>query len=203
VLSAPQVIVVRPDLPIKTLSDLVAYAKANPGKLNYASSGNGSLQHVTGEMLSQLAGIEMTHVPYKGTAPALTDLLGGSVDLTFTTAPPLIGHIKAGKLRALALTGNSRLPSLPDVPTNAEAGFPKLDVSSWFALYAPAGTPKPIIDKLTTEIAKIIQTDAFKGKAEEQGATADYMNPQQLADFTRAELARWRQVVQTANIKAD
>jgi tripartite-type tricarboxylate transporter receptor subunit TctC len=203
VLSAPQVIVVRPDLPIKTLSDLVSYAKANRGKLNYASSGNGSLQHVTGEMLNQLAGIEMTHVPYKGTAPALTDLLGGSVDLTFTTAPPLIGHIKAGKLRPLALTGNSRLPSLPDVPTNAEAGFPKLDVSSWFALYAPAGTPKPIIDKLTTEIAKIMQTDAFKHKAEEQGATADYMNPQQLAEFTGAELARWGQLVKTANIKAD
>ena len=125
------------------------------------------------------------------------------MDLTFTTAPPLIGHIKAGKLRPLALTGNSRLPSLPEVPTNAEAGFPKLDVSSWFALYAPAGTPKPIIDKLTTEIAKIMQTDAFKRKAEEQGATADYMNPQQLADFTRAELARWGQVVKTANIKAD
>jgi tripartite-type tricarboxylate transporter receptor subunit TctC len=203
VLSAPQVIVVRPDLPIKTLSELVSYAKANPGKLNYASSGNGSLQHVTGEVLNQLAGINMTHVPYKGTAPALTDLLGGSVDLTFTTAPPLIGHIKAGKLRPLAVTGNSRLPSLPNVPTASEAGLPKLDVSSWFAVYAPAGTPKPIIDKLTTEIAKVMQTDAFKRKAEEQGAEATYMNPQQLAEFTRAELARWGGVVKTANIKPD
>jgi tripartite-type tricarboxylate transporter receptor subunit TctC len=203
VLSAPQVIVVRPDLPIKTLSELVSYAKANPGKLNYASSGNGSLQHVTGEVLNQLAGINMTHVPYKGTAPALTDLLGGSVDLTFTTAPPLIGHIKAGKLRPLAITGNSRLPSLPNVPTASEAGLPKLDVSSWFAVYAPAGTPKPIIDKLTTEIAKVMQTDAFKRKAEEQGADAAYMNPQQLADFTRAELGRWGGVVKTANIKPD
>lgn len=203
VLSAPQVIVVRPDLPIKTLSELVAYAKAHPGKLNYASSGNGSLQHVTGEVLNQLAGINMTHVPYKGTAPALTDLLGGSVDLTFTTAPPLIGHIKAGKLRPLAVTGPSRLSSLPEVPTAAEAGFPKLDVSSWFAVYAPAATPKPIIEKLTSEIAKIMQTDAFKRKAEEQGATADYMNPQQLAEFTRAELARWGDVVKTANIKPE
>jgi tripartite-type tricarboxylate transporter receptor subunit TctC len=203
VLTAPQVIVVRPELPIKTLSELVSYAKANPGKLNYASSGNGSLQHVTGEVLNQLAGIDITHVPYKGTAPALTDLLGGSVDLTFTTAPPLLGHIRAGKLRPLAVTGSSRLPSLPDVPTAAEAGLPKLDVSSWFAVYAPAGTPKPIIDKLTTEIAKQMQTDAFKRKAEEQGAEATYMNPQQLADFTRAELTRWSGVVKTANIKPD
>jgi tripartite-type tricarboxylate transporter receptor subunit TctC len=203
VLSAPQVIVVRPDLPIKTLSELVSYAKANPGKLNYASSGNGSLQHVTGEVLNQLAGINMTHVPYKGTAPALTDLLGGSVDLTFTTAPPLIGHIKAGKLRPLAITGNSRLPSLPDVPTASEAGFPKLDVSSWFAVYAPAATPKPIIDRLTTEIAKAMQTETFKRKAEEQGAEAAYMDPQRLAEFTRAELARWGGVVKTANIKPD
>lgn len=203
VLSAPQVIVVRPDLPIKTLSELVSYAKAHPGKLNYASSGNGSLQHVTGEVLNQLAGIEMTHVPYKGTAPALTDLLGGSVDLTFTTAPPLVGHIKAGKLRPIAVTGPSRLSSLPEVPTAAEAGFPKLDVSSWFALFAPAATPKPSVEKLTTEIAKIMQTDAFKRKAEEFGATADYMNPQQLADFIRAELTRWAQVVKTANIKPE
>jgi tripartite-type tricarboxylate transporter receptor subunit TctC len=203
ILSAPQLVVVREGLPVKTLPELIAYAKANPGKLSYASSGNGSLQNVTGEMLKQQTGIEMTHVPYKGTGPAITDLLGGNVDLTFGTPPPFMGHIQAGKLRAIAVTGKSRLPSLKDVPTAAEAGYLKLDATSWFAVYAPAGTPKPVIDKLTTEIAKITQTEAFKKKAEEQGAVADYMNPQQLADFTKAELARWGDVVKAAKIQAD
>ena len=203
ILSAPQLVVVREGLPVKTLSELVAYGKANPGKLSYGSSGNGSLQHVTGEMLKLQTGIDMTHVPYKGTGPTITDMLGGNVDLTFGTPPPFMGHIQAGKLRAIAVTGKSRLPSLKDVPTAAEAGFPKLDATSWFAMYAPAGTPKPIIEKLTTEIQKIMQTDAFKKKAEEQGAVADYMNPQQLAEFTKAELARWGQVVKSANIQAD
>jgi tripartite-type tricarboxylate transporter receptor subunit TctC len=201
---APQVIVVRPDLPVKTLPDLVTYAKAHPGKLNYASSGNGSLQHVTGEMIKQLGGVEMAHVPYKGTGPALTDLLGGNVDMTFTTAPPLLGHIKSGKMRALAVTGNVALPSLPDVPTTSKIkGFEKLDASSWFAIYAPAGTPKPVIDKLTTEIAKIMKGDEFKRKAEEQGAYAVYMNPQQLADFTSKELQSWGKFVKAANITAE
>ncbi|MET0656659.1 MAG: tripartite tricarboxylate transporter substrate binding protein [Steroidobacteraceae bacterium] len=203
IISAPQLVVVREGLPVKTLPELVAYAKANPGKLSYGSSGNGSLQHVTGEMLKQQAGIEMTHVPYKGSAPAITDMLGGNVDLTFGTPPPFMGHIQAGKLRAVAETGKTRLPSLKDVPTAAEAGYPKLDATSWFAVYAPAGTPKPIIERLTTEIAKITQTEAFKKKAEEQGAIADYMNPQQLAEFTKAELARWGQVIKAANIQAD
>jgi len=203
VLSAPQVIVARAGLPVKTFSELVSYAKANPDKLSYASSGNGSLQHVTGVMLEQLAGIKLVHVPYKGTGQALTDLLGGNVDLTFTTAPPLSAHIKSGKLIPLAVTSKSRLPSLPDVPTAAEVGFPKLNVDSWFAVYAPAGTPRPITDKLTAEIAKIMQTEAFKRKAEEQGAEANYMTPDQLGEFTRAELVRWGDVVQAANIKAE
>jgi tripartite-type tricarboxylate transporter receptor subunit TctC len=203
VLSAPQVIVAGAGLPVETFSELVSYAKANPDKLSYASSGNGSLQHVTGVMLEQLAGIKLVHVPYKGTGQALTDLLGGNVDLTFTTAPPLSAHIKSGKLIPLAVTSKSRLPSLPDVPTAAEVGFPKLNVDSWFAGYAPAGTPRPIIDKLTAEIAKIMQTEAFKRKAEEQGAEANYMTPDQLGEFTRAELVRWGDVVQAANIKAE
>ncbi len=154
-------------------------------------------------MLEQLTGIKLVHVPYKGTGQALNDLLGGNVDMTFTTAPPLAGHIKSGKLIPLAVTAQSRLSSLPDVPTAAEAGFPKLDVDSWFAVYAPAGTPRPIIDKLTAEIAKIMQTETFKRKAEEQGAEANYMNPDQLGEYTRKELARWGDLVKAADIKAE
>jgi tripartite-type tricarboxylate transporter receptor subunit TctC len=203
VISAPQIIVVRAGLPVKTLPELVAYAKANPGKLNYASSGNGSLQHVTGAMLEQQGGVQMVHVPYKGTGPALQDLLGGQVDLTFGTAPPFMPHIQAGKLRVLAVTGKTRLPSLPDVPTTAEAGYPNVDATSWFAVFAPAATPKPVVDKLTAEIAKVVNTPAFKQKAEEQGASADYQTPQQLGDKVKADLVRWAAVVKSSKIEAD
>ena len=203
VLSAPQVIVARGGLPIKTMADLIAYAKANPGKLTYASSGNGSLQHVTGAMLEQQAGIQMTHIPYKGTGPALQDLLGDQVDVTFGTPPPYMQHIQSGKLRALAVTGKTRLAE-PARRAHRRRGRPaKLDATSWFAVFAPANTPKPVIDKLSAEIAKVMATPAFKQKAAEQGASADYMTPQQLADFSKAELARWAQVVKASKIEAD
>ena len=203
VLSAPQIVVVRADLPFKTMGELVAYAKAHPCKINYASSGNGSLQHATGAMLEQQAGIQLTHIPYKGTGPALQDLLGGQVDITFGTAPPFVPHIQSGKLRVLATTGKTRLPSLPEVPTTAEAGLPNLDATSWFAVFAPARTPKPIIDRLTAEIARIVSTPAFRQKAQEQGATADYLNPQQMDALVKSETARWTEVVKAAKIEAD
>ena len=203
VLSAPQIVVVRADLPFKTMAEFVAYAKAHPGKINYASSGNGSLQHATGAMLEQQAGIKLTHIPYKGTGPALQDLLGGQVDITFGTAPPFVPHIQSGKLRVLATTGKTRLPSLPEVPTTAEAGLPNLDATSWFAVFAPARTPKPIIDRLTAEIARIVSTPAFRQKAQEQGATADYLNPQQMDALVKSETARWTEVVKAAKIEAD
>ena len=203
VISAPQIVVVRADLPYKTMAEFIAYAKANPGKVNYASSGNGSLQHATGAMLEQQAGIRMTHIPYKGTGPALQDLLAGQVDITFGTAPPFIPHIHSGKLRVLATTGKARLPSLPDVPTTAEAGLPKLDATSWFAVYAPARTPKPIVDKLSADIAKVVSTPAFQKKAEEQGATADYQTPAQLDAKVKKESEDWAAVVKAAKIEAD
>ena len=203
VISAPQIIVVRADLPVKTLPELIAYAKANPGKLNYASSGNGSLQHVTGAMLEQQGGIKMVHVPYKGTGPALQDLLGGQVDLTFGTAPPFMPHIASGKLRVLAVTGKERLASLPDVPTTVEAGYPKVDATSWFAVFAPAAVPKPVVDKLTADIRTVVQSAAFKQKAQEQGATADYQTPAQLGDKVKADLANWAAVVKTSKIEAE
>ncbi len=203
VLSAPQIIVVRSELPVKTLAELVAYAKANPGKLNYASSGNGSLQHVTGAMLEQQAGIKMVHVPYKGTGPALQDLLGGQVDLTFGTAPPFMPHVQSGKLRVLAVTGTQRLPSLPDAPTTAEAGYAGVNATSWFAVFAPAATPKPVIDKLTADLKKVVENPVFKQKAQEQGATADYMSPQQLGAMVKTEWSNWAQVVKSSKIEAE
>ena len=203
VLSAPQIIVVRDGLPVKTLGELIAYAKAHPGKLNYASSGNGSLQHVTGAMLEQQGGVMMVHVPYKGTGPALQDLLGGQVDLTFGTAPPFMPHIQGGKLRVLAVTGKERLPSLPNVPTTAEAGYPQVNATSWFALFAPANTPKPVIDKLVADVRTVVQNPAFQQKAQEQGATADYQAPQQLAARVKTDLADWARVIKAANIQAD
>ena len=203
VISAPQIIVVRADLPVKTLPELIAYAKANPGKLNYASSGNGSLQHVTGAMLEQQGGIKMVHVPYKGTGPALQDLLGGQVDLTFGTAPPYMPHIQSGKLRVLAVTGKERLPSLSQVPTTAEAGYPKVNATSWFALFAPAATPKPVVDKLAADVRAVVQSAAFQQKAQEQGATAEYLSPQQLGEQVRADLGNWAQVVKASHIEAE
>jgi len=203
VLSAPQLLVVRSGLPYKTLSELVAADKAAPGKLNYASSGVGSLQQVSTELLNQMAGTKLVHIPYNGTGPAMNDLLGGAVDLTITTPPPLLPHITAGKLRPLVVTGEKRLPSLPDVPTAAEAGYPYLLVSSWFAMYAPAGTPDDVIQKLSGEIEKIMKTDDFRKKAEALGAEARFMGPKELGAYTKEELDRWGKVTKEANIKLD
>ena len=203
IISAPQIIVVRESLPVKTLAELIAYAKANPGKLNYASSGNGSLQHVTGAMLEQPGGIQMVHVPYKGTGPALQDLLGGQVDLTFGTAPPFMPHIASGKLRVLAVTGKERLPSLPDAPTTAEAGYPGVNATSWFALFAPAAVPRPVIDRLAADLKKVVEDPAFRKKAEEQGAAADYLGPQQLSERARADFANWAGVIKSSKIEAE
>lgn len=200
VLSAPQVLVVRSDLPFKTLKQLVEADKKEPGKLNYASSGVGSLQQVSTELLNQMAGTKLTHIPYNGTGPAMNDLLGGSVDLTMTTPPPLLPHIAAGKLTPLVVTGKKRLSNLPDVPTAAEAGYPELLVSSWFAIYAPAGTPSDIVNKLAAEVETIMKTPEFRKKAESLGAEALYMGPAELGDFTKQELKRWDTVVKAANI---
>jgi len=203
VLTAPQVVVVRAGLPFKNMAELIAYAKANPGKLTYASSGNGSLQHATGAMLEQQAGIQMTHIPYKGTGPALQDLLGAQVDLTFGTPPPFMPHIASGKLHALAVTGSTRVASLPDIPTTAEAGLPKLNPTSWFAVFAPAATPKPVIDKLAAEIGRVMATPEFKKKAADLGAAADYLSPAQLGELAQTDLARWAEVAKASKIVAD
>ncbi|MET1115538.1 MAG: tripartite tricarboxylate transporter substrate binding protein [Comamonas sp.] len=203
VLSAPQIVVVRRELPVNTMQELVAYAKANPAKLNYASSGNGSLQHVTGVQLEQAAGIRMVHVPYKGTGPALQDLLGGQVDLTFGTAPPFMPHIQSGKLKVLAVTGKERLPSLPNVPTTAEAGLSGVNATSWFALFAPAKTPGDIVRKLEADVRNMLNDPAFQKKALDQGATADFKDSKALGAMVKRDWDMWAKVVKDANIQAE
>ena len=154
-------------------------------------------------MLEQQGGVKMVHMPYKGTGPALQDLLGGQVDLTFGTAPPFMPHIQGGKLRVLAVTGKERLPSLPDVPTTVEAGYPGVNATSWFALFAPAATPKAVVDKLAADARTVVQSAAFKQKAQEQGATADYLGPAQLAERVKADLASWAEVVKSSKIETE
>jgi tripartite-type tricarboxylate transporter receptor subunit TctC len=202
-MDAPQVLLQHPSVPARTLSELIAYAKANPGKLNYASSGNGSMQHLGTELLKQRAGIELEHVPYKGTGPAMQDLLSGRVPLFLTTPPPAIPFIQNGQLRALALAARERHPALPEVPTAAEAGLPGFTAEAWFAVFAPARTPETLLGLLATEISAITATPEFRAKAEEQGAAVRPMTPAQLGDRVERELAEWGEVVRAANITVE
>jgi tripartite-type tricarboxylate transporter receptor subunit TctC len=200
---APQVVAARANLPVNNVRELVAYAKANPDKLNYASSGNGSIQHIAGELFKQMTGTSITHVPYKGAGPAVQDLLGGQVDLFITTPASVVSHIKADKLKGLAVTSNARLSSLPQVPTTRESDLKDFTLDSWFALYTPAGTPNEVVQQLNTEIAKILQQAEVKKKAEDAGTLVDYMGPAQLGDYTRKELVYWGRVITDAKISAD
>jgi tripartite-type tricarboxylate transporter receptor subunit TctC len=203
VAGVPNVLVVNPGLPVNSVQELIAYAKANPGKLNFASSGSGTSIHLAGELFKVMAGVQMTHVPYKGSAPALQDLLGGQVQLMFDNLPPSLPHIKAGKLRALGVTSLARTPALPDVPTIAESGLPGFDASSWFGVLAPAGTPPAIIAKLNTEIAKWLDTPEAKEKMLTLGANAAGGTPEDFAKHIAAETAKWAKVVKESGAKVD
>lgn len=200
---APQVVAIHHALPVNTLQELVAYAKKNPGKLNYASSGNGSIQHIAGELFKQLTGTFITHIPYRGSGPAVQDLLAGTVDLHITTPASVVAHIKSGRLRALAVTSPKRLTSLPDVPTATEAGLRGYDLDSWFALYAPAGTPAAVVQQINAEVNKILQSPEVRKKAEDSGTAVEAMTPVQLGEFTRKELDYWGNVIKSAKITAD
>jgi tripartite-type tricarboxylate transporter receptor subunit TctC len=197
---APQVIAARADIPATNLKELIAFAKANPGKLNYASSGNGSIQHIAGELLKQLTGTAITHVPYKGSGPAVQDLLGGQVDLFITTPAGVVSQIQAGKLKGIAVTSKQRLSSLPNVPTAAESGLNGYELDSWFALYAPAGTPTDIVQLLNREVNKILASTDTRKKAAENGTNVEQMTPDQLGAFTRKELDYWGRVIKGAKI---
>ncbi len=200
---APQVVAARGNIPANTLPELIAYAKANPGKLNYASSGNGSIQHIAGELFKQLTGTFITHIPYRGSGPAVQDLLAGQVDLHITTPASVVSHIKAGKLKALGVTSAQRLGALPQVPTSTESGLKGFTLDSWFALYAPAGTPPEVVQLLNTEIGKILANPEIRKKAEDAGTLVETMTPSQLGDYTRKELDYWGRVIKTAKITAE
>ncbi|MFM8863551.1 MAG: Bug family tripartite tricarboxylate transporter substrate binding protein [Limnohabitans sp.] len=200
---APQVLATRANLPANNVRELIAYAKANPGKLNYASSGAGSIQHIAGELFKQMTGTFITHIPYRGAGPAVQDLLGGQVDIFITTPASVVQHIKADKLKGLAVTSNSRLSSLPQVPTTREADLKDFTLDSWFALYAPAGTPNEVVQLLNTELAKILANPDIKKKAEDAGTLIEHMGPAQLGEYTRKELAYWGRVINEAKITAD
>lgn len=196
-------VVVHPALPVKTLPELVAYAKARPGEINYGSAGAGSIFHLAGEMLEQQAGVKMTHVPYKGAAPALTDLMGGQVQVMFTTIPTALQHIRAGKLRAIAVTGPARSPLFPDLPTAREAGSPGMVVDSWFALFAPRGLTPEVRTRLLAAMQEMLTDPATVRKLEEQGALPLPSSPGDLAKVLAADLASWKSVIATANVTLD
>lgn len=201
-IDAPQLMVVRANFPADNFADFLNYVKANPGKVNYASSGNGSLQHVTTELLKDLTKTFMVHIPYRGTGPALNDLLAGTVDCTITTPPPLLPHIRAGKLKALMVTGRTRLAALPNVQTATEMGVP-LVASSWFAVYGPTGVSADLQNRLSLAIRQVVESDNFRKRAEEQGAKAIAMNGTELDALGSNERKMWGRIVKVANIKAD
>ncbi len=199
----PNVIVVHPKHDFKTLADFIAYAKANPGKLNFGSAGNGTSHQLVGELFKAKAGVSLTHVPYRGAGPMMQDLIAGNVDLAFDGMATSAPQIKAGKLRALAVTSEKRSFVAPAVPTLAESGFPDFKVTTWYALWAVKGTPREVIDRMYAEVVKALQTPEVKLVWEQQGATAGGQPPAEFGKFVRSEIETWAKVVKQANLKID
>ncbi len=201
--SAPSVLVVHLSVPADTIREFVALARARPGKLNYASNGNGSSAHLAAVMYESMAGVDMVHVPYKGLAPALADLLSGEVQLMFSSMVAIVPHIKAGKLRALAVTGKKRSPLLPEVPTIAESGLPGYEAGSWYGILAPAGTPRDIVLKLNAEIVKVLKRPEVRERLANEGAEPIGGTPEEFAAHVKAELARMGKVIRDGRIRMD
>jgi tripartite-type tricarboxylate transporter receptor subunit TctC len=200
---SPNLLVVHPSLPVKTVGELIAAAKAKPGTLSYASTGNGSSNHISMELFKSLAGVQILHIPYKGSGPAVSDLLGGQVQLMFDNTPNVLPHVKAGKLRALGSSGPTRSPMTPDVPTVAEAGVAGYDVMVWFGLVAPAGTPREVVDKLNAEVRKILAMPDVRERFLAQGVEPLGSTPEQFGEHIKEQMAKWGKVVRDAGVKAE
>ncbi|WP_020201778.1 MULTISPECIES: tripartite tricarboxylate transporter substrate binding protein [Cupriavidus] len=199
----PNILVVNPKLPVKTLADYMRLARSAPEGVTFASSGSGSSIHLSGEMFKMQAKLNMLHVPYRGSAPAVTDLLGGQVQSMFDNTPSSLPHVKAGRLRAIAITSAQRSPLLPDVPTVAESGFPGFDVQSWFALAAPAGTPQPVVERLNAALGKVLAMPDVRQRLQDLAATPEPGTPDQLRKLIASETRRWRDVVKQSGAKAE
>jgi tripartite-type tricarboxylate transporter receptor subunit TctC len=196
----PIILVIDPSLPFKSVQDLIAYAKANPNKLNYGSSGSGGGTHLAAELFCSMTGIKMLHVPYKGSAPAMTDLLGGHIHLMFADSPTALPQIKKGKLRALGISARQRSVLMPELPTIAEAGVPGYESNSWVGIVAPAGTPGPIIDKVNADLVKSLNDSTVKTKLLEIGGEPMPGNSEQFATFIHSETVKWAKIIKEANI---
>jgi tripartite-type tricarboxylate transporter receptor subunit TctC len=203
VAGVPNVLVVNPALPVNSVADLIKLAKDKPGQINFASSGSGTSIHLSGELFKTMAGVDITHVPYKGSSPALVDLIGGQVQIMFDNLPSALPQIKAGKLRAIAVTSLKRAPVLPDVPTISESGLPGFEASSWFGVLAPAGTPAPIVARINAEVNKWLQSAEAREKLLSQGAEAAGGTPEQFAHHIHAESEKWAKVVKASGAKVD
>ena len=197
----PNIFLVHPSVPVKTVKDLIAYVKSKPGQVNFASSGTGGSQHLAGELLKSTAGIEMTHIPYKGSPPALVDVLAGRVPLMSSTMPPALPHIKTGKVRAIAVTSAKRSPVLPEVPTVAESGVPGYEAIAWQGLVAPAGTPRPVIARVNAEFVKALKLPDVVAKLNDQGLETVASTPEWFAQYIKTEIAKWSKVIKAAGIK--
>jgi tripartite-type tricarboxylate transporter receptor subunit TctC len=204
VVNAANILVVHPSLPVSSLNELILLARAKPGQLNYASNGSGTSPHLAAEMFASAMGLKLTHIPYKGSAPAVTAMLGGQTQMAFNNAGDVLQHIRAGKLRALAVTGAKRLAALPEVPTMQESGAPGYEAVAWWAYYAPAGTPRDIVMRLNAEINKTIQLPEVRDRLSVQGS-AEIVggSPEQLAAFMKAEIAKWSRVIKESGATAD
>ena len=203
VATVPNLLVAHPSQPFKTVKEMIAYAKANPGKITFGSPGSGASPHVSGELFKSMTGTDLLHIPYKGSAPAMTDLLGGQTSVMFDNMPSAIQHVRSGKLRPIAVTTAKRSPELPDVPTIAEAGVPGYEATSWFGMFAPAGTPKPVLDKLHAALIKVLNQADVKKKIAEQGGDVVAEIPDQFAAFIQAESVKWGKVVKESGATAD
>ena len=200
---SPHVVAVHPSVPAKTLRELVDLAKKEPGKLNYASPGSGSVPHVGMELFKQQAGIDIVHVPYKGAGPMMQDVVGGAVQSTIATPPSILGFVQSGRVRALAVAAKSRHPLLPDVPTTGESGYPNFELEAWVALFAPAGTPRDVVQKLSEATREALKSPAVIERARTTGMEIRYQTPAELDATVKADLQYWSKVIKDAGIKAD